>query len=212
MSVRSVRRPGLLAIYLVAHHHQTGARSCRRAWHSEWRCRSAAWGQLFNGGNRCPQYCPRIQATLAGRNWKENGPKGRKLQESLVDAGLCWIFVWSRRQESNLYLPLRRRPFYPLNYDERGAKKGEWSCSQSPRRALVRREAAQTVCGAHSTKAALQPGSSLRRGGLAPRREQVMPAASAANRRASCSCTADRAPSALIDKRSCSASQVSRAA
>lgn len=26
---------------------------------------------------------------------------------------------WSRRQESNLYLPLRRRPFYPLNYGER---------------------------------------------------------------------------------------------
>ena len=25
-------------------------------------------------------------------------------------------FVWSLRQESNLYLALRRRPFYPLNY------------------------------------------------------------------------------------------------
>lgn len=24
--------------------------------------------------------------------------------------------VWRSRQESNLYLPLRRRPFYPLNY------------------------------------------------------------------------------------------------
>lgn len=23
---------------------------------------------------------------------------------------------WRSRQESNLYLPLRRRPFYPLNY------------------------------------------------------------------------------------------------
>ena len=30
------------------------------------------------------------------------------------DESLCW----SRRQESNLYLPLRRRPFYPLNYGE----------------------------------------------------------------------------------------------
>jgi hypothetical protein len=29
---------------------------------------------------------------------------------------------WSRRQESNLYLPLRRRPFYPLNYGERSAR------------------------------------------------------------------------------------------
>lgn len=25
---------------------------------------------------------------------------------------------WSPRQESNLYLALRRRPFYPLNYGE----------------------------------------------------------------------------------------------
>ncbi len=29
---------------------------------------------------------------------------------------------WSRRQESNLYLPLRRRPFYPLNYGEQVAR------------------------------------------------------------------------------------------
>ena len=28
-------------------------------------------------------------------------------------------FPESRRQESNLYLSLRRRPFYPLNYGER---------------------------------------------------------------------------------------------
>jgi hypothetical protein len=27
--------------------------------------------------------------------------------------------LWSRRQESNLYLALRRRSFYPLNYGER---------------------------------------------------------------------------------------------
>ncbi|SOY47038.1 protein of unknown function [Cupriavidus taiwanensis] len=26
--------------------------------------------------------------------------------------------LWSRRQESNLYLALRRRSFYPLNYGE----------------------------------------------------------------------------------------------
>lgn len=31
---------------------------------------------------------------------------------------------WSRRQESNLYLPLRRRPFYPLNYGEVGVLRG----------------------------------------------------------------------------------------
>jgi hypothetical protein len=28
------------------------------------------------------------------------------------------LTLWSLRQESNLYLPLRRRPFYPLNYGE----------------------------------------------------------------------------------------------
>ncbi len=33
---------------------------------------------------------------------------------------------WSRRQESNLYLPLRRRPFYPLNY-------GEWAAPRACR-------------------------------------------------------------------------------
>ena len=30
---------------------------------------------------------------------------------------------WSLRQESNLYLALRRRPFYPLNYGERRSRK-----------------------------------------------------------------------------------------
>ena len=29
------------------------------------------------------------------------------------------IYQWSPRQESNLYLTLRRHPFYPLNYEER---------------------------------------------------------------------------------------------
>lgn len=31
----------------------------------------------------------------------------------------CWGQGWSPRQESNLYLALRRRLFYPLNYGER---------------------------------------------------------------------------------------------
>ena len=34
------------------------------------------------------------------------------------------IARWSRRQESNLYLPLRRRPFYPLNYGEAASRAG----------------------------------------------------------------------------------------
>ena len=33
--------------------------------------------------------------------------------------GYCNTFVnWSRHQESNLDLSLRRTPFYPLNYSE----------------------------------------------------------------------------------------------
>ena len=28
------------------------------------------------------------------------------------------VWWWSRRQESNLYLALRRHSFYPLNYGE----------------------------------------------------------------------------------------------
>ena len=29
---------------------------------------------------------------------------------------------WSPRQESNLYLALRRHSFYPLNYEEHGSR------------------------------------------------------------------------------------------
>src|SRR5437773_10052975 len=46
---------------------------------------------------------------------------------------------WSRRQESNLYLPLRRRPFYPLNYGEMGT--------------LVRQAGHKPVRKSHPTKA-----------------------------------------------------------
>lgn len=38
---------------------------------------------------------------------------------------------WSRRQESNLYLPLRRRPFYPLNYGEGRAAHSKPSTRQA---------------------------------------------------------------------------------
>jgi hypothetical protein len=29
-----------------------------------------------------------------------------------------WFAMWCLRQESNLYLSLRRTPFYPLNYED----------------------------------------------------------------------------------------------
>ena len=44
----------------------------------------------------------------------------------------CFQKAWSRRQESNLYLPLRRRPFCPLNYGESGAHFGMRPCVALP--------------------------------------------------------------------------------
>ena len=40
--------------------------------------------------------------------------------------------VWYHRQESNLYLRLRRSPFYPLNYGGTGryCKSGGWAVIQ----------------------------------------------------------------------------------
>ena len=51
------------------------------------------------------------------------GLPGRAVALPMHCAGSAWR-RWSRRQESNLYLPLRRRPFYPLNYGERGRDSG----------------------------------------------------------------------------------------
>lgn len=41
---------------------------------------------------------------------------GAKCNSQAIDTE---AIQWSLRQESNLYLALRRRPFYPLNYGER---------------------------------------------------------------------------------------------
>ncbi|CAG9250135.1 hypothetical protein BCEP4_1250052 [Burkholderia cepacia] len=41
------------------------------------------------------------------------------MRDFLGNLGKCWELGWSPRQESNLYLALRRRLFYPLNYGER---------------------------------------------------------------------------------------------
>ena len=38
------------------------------------------------------------------------------------DAGRGGLAGWCPRQESNLYLPLRRGPFYPLNYGDNRAQ------------------------------------------------------------------------------------------
>ncbi|CAM2187763.1 hypothetical protein BC2230_50441 [Burkholderia cepacia] len=41
------------------------------------------------------------------------------MRDFLGKLGRRWEPSWSPRQESNLYLALRRRLFYPLNYGER---------------------------------------------------------------------------------------------
>ena len=61
--------------------------------------RRAARGWLRRGG-------PRWQANAGG------GDRGAG------SFGVEEAKAWSRRQESNLYLALRRRSFYPLNYGE----------------------------------------------------------------------------------------------
>src|SRR5437899_6962663 len=33
-----------------------------------------------------------------------------------------WCLFWCPRQESNLYLSLRRTPFYPLNYEDKSGR------------------------------------------------------------------------------------------
>ena len=58
--------------------------------------------------NRCPQ-CPRMLAHYIGRQ------RTSFIGETEKTGGVCGL-AWCLRQESNLYLPLRRRPFYPLNY------------------------------------------------------------------------------------------------
>ena len=48
-----------------------------------------------------------------------------------VDCVTSYLFDsnWCPRQESNLYLPLRRGPFYPLNYeDEPGLRSVDCKC------------------------------------------------------------------------------------
>lgn len=49
----------------------------------------------------------------------EKGRKPLLLLRFLAFIGLHWIDFKSPRQELNLYLALRRRLFYPLNYEER---------------------------------------------------------------------------------------------
>jgi hypothetical protein len=53
-----------------------------------------------------------------GRHKTKNPRTHWEMRGFLDSIGLLWIGTWSRRQESNLYLALRRHSFYPLNYGE----------------------------------------------------------------------------------------------
>ena len=64
----------------------------------------------------CSGLDARPQATS---EWPGSRTRTREPEMRRDTSGCRWTLHWSRRQESNLYLPLRRRPFYPLNYGER---------------------------------------------------------------------------------------------
>ncbi len=49
-------------------------------------------------------------------DWKAPLAEGQKKRPEAHKSLRPW--VWSPQQESNLYLALRRRSFYPLNYGE----------------------------------------------------------------------------------------------
>ncbi|CAM2173187.1 hypothetical protein BO443_10829 [Burkholderia orbicola] len=53
-----------------------------------------------------------------GRWWQQKPKRHKDVRDFLAKLGKCWEPGWSPRQESNLYLALRRRLFYPLNYGE----------------------------------------------------------------------------------------------
>ncbi len=65
---------------------------------------------------------PRLQGEFLGTTWKDKSPRALIFIEYSAGFGIWQTLVWSRRQESNLYLALRRRPFYPLNYGEGWAR------------------------------------------------------------------------------------------
>jgi hypothetical protein len=54
-----------------------------------------------------------------GGSLEQKTPRRQAGRGFSVDAGQTLEDSWSPRQESNLYLALRRRLFYPLNYGER---------------------------------------------------------------------------------------------
>lgn len=68
-----------------------------------------------------PTKIPTLSSALTEQPWSATRP--RRLPDApewaiSANLGDGWEHDWSPRQESNLYLALRRRLFYPLNYGE----------------------------------------------------------------------------------------------
>ena len=61
----------------------------------------------------------REESVAALRDWPASGHQSGKCLMCLNSRRPRASRSWSRRQESNLYLALRRHSFYPLNYGER---------------------------------------------------------------------------------------------
>ncbi len=71
---------------------------------------------------KCAPTCPRMAVDFGGQWWTPNPvfPEGKRKRPHVC--GTVRPSMWCPRQESNLYLPLRRGPFYPLNYGDSGAR------------------------------------------------------------------------------------------
>ncbi len=81
-----------------------------------------AWGHRIWGHSPISPKMPSLNLACSGQGWAmmaTKTPHSKALRGFLGNLGRLWEGNWSPRQESNLYLALRRRLFYPLNYGER---------------------------------------------------------------------------------------------
>jgi hypothetical protein len=97
------------------------------------------WGRGRLAWFRTPALAAqRGRDAIDGRKW----PRAGQMTELVTRTWemCCRTCYWSPRQESNLYLALRRHLFYPLNYGERIALTGWngalllWASALSPGR------------------------------------------------------------------------------
>jgi hypothetical protein len=72
---------------------------------------NSIWGQLV-----APNVAPGCQRISPDPDGRKNARLSYEETGSLDFGGSSRTLLWYHRQESNLYLALRRRSFYPLNY------------------------------------------------------------------------------------------------